>query len=133
MKIEKIDHIHLGVKEIEKFRDDFIRLLGLEFTPLQEFHEVKQIACISKGPAEFAIVKPAPDNTVLNDFLEEHGEPSLSFCLKVSDFDDIIADFDRRGIRYQIHPETKRFGKEVKILQIHREEAHGVLIELTEY
>ena len=110
MKIEKIDHVHFGVNDIKKFQEAFGRLLGLKFTPIQDFPGVKAVASVSTGPAELALIKPSSPENWVAQFIQEHGEGIYSFCLKVSDFDDIVADFDARGIKYRILPERKRFG-----------------------
>ncbi len=133
MKLEKIDHVHIAVNDIPKFQKVFSKLLGLEFTPIEEFHQVKVFASISKGPVEFTLVTPASPENYNHKILKEKGEGLTSFCLKISDFDNVVADFDARGIKYNILPERKRFGKDVKVLQIDPSEAYGMRIELTEY
>lgn len=133
MEIERIDHIHFAVNNIKKYQEAFTRLLGLKFTPIEDFPKMDSVAVTSIDPVEFAIVKPTSPDTVLAKDVREKGEGLHSFCLKISDFDEVIADFKARKIKHFILPERKRFGKDVKIVQIDRREANGVLIELTEY
>ncbi len=133
MKLEKVDHLHFAVNDIPKFQKAFSRLLGLKFTPIQEFPLFKAFASNSIGPVDFTLVKPTSPENYLNKFLREKGEGLSSFCLKISDYDHVIADFDARGIKYNILPERSRFGKGVRILQIDPSEAYGVRIEFIEY
>ena len=127
MKIEKIDHIVIGVKDLKKATEFFADLLGTEFTNVGEFKELDVRSCIE--PLGIEIVEPlTPDGTTAKA-IERRGEGVTLLSLKVPNLEEAIAEMKIRGIR-QVR--TVEYGN-WKAALFHPADTYGVMIELTEY
>lgn len=85
--IEKIDHIGIVVKDLEKAMKIYSEAFGLETSLVEQMNELNlKLAFIpvSEGMVEF--IEPTGPGAY-DDFLKEHGEGLHHICFKVTDID----------------------------------------------
>lgn len=127
MKVEKIDHVHIFVKNLDKAIRFFEEALGTKFS---EAHLPENLdARTTLDPIGLELIESAsPDGTVAR-FIERRGEGLAAISLKVPDIDQAIAHLQSRGVRL-----VRRFESGgLKEAQFHPKDTFGVMIELCEY
>ncbi len=130
MKVEKLDHIHIYVKDLDKAMARFEDLLGVKFTgPFMEFADEWG----SKGafaPPGIDLEAPTRQDSAVAKVIERSGEGLVGGAsFKVADIESSIAELESKGM--------KLLGRitmgGLKEAWFHPAGAHGVLIELCEY
>jgi len=127
MKVERIDHIHIFVKDLDKAIQLLEGALGTKFS---EPHVLKDLdARATLDPLGLELIEGrSPDGAVAR-FIERRGEGLAAISLKVPDIEEAIAHLESRGVRLVRRIES---GK-LKEAQFHPKDTFGVMIELCEY
>jgi catechol 2,3-dioxygenase-like lactoylglutathione lyase family enzyme len=124
MKIEKIDHIHILVKDLEKAAKFFSDLMGTQFVgPI-----VLSDHSIAFDNAGLELVAPSSSETPEHMKRMEAREGLFSIGFKVPDLDEAITELESKGIKYTWKGQIPG----LKAAQIKLDE-YGVWIELVEY
>ncbi len=127
MKIEKIDHIVLMVKDLKKAESFFSDLFETQFIPIGEVPEMDLHTIIE--PAGIELAAPLlPDGTSANT-LKNRGEGLIAISLTVANLDAAMAEMKSRGIRHIA--QVERGGCRGAVY--HPKDTFGVCIELIEY
>ena len=127
MKVEKIDHIAIRVKNMKEACKFFSELFGMKFTELGEIKDMD--ARSSVEPLGVEIIEPLTPDGVTARTLERDGEGLSLLSLKVADLDEAAAEMKSRGIRQVA--KMDRAGLRVAVF--HPKDTYGVMIELMEY
>lgn len=123
MKVEKIHHVTIMVKDLEKAGKFFADLLGTEFTDFCEMKEVDIRHLMS--PLGIELVTPLSPDGAPAKTLELRGEGLTLVGLQVPNLEEAAAEMKSRGIR-QIG------GIGTSTALFHPKDLYGVLIELVE-
>jgi methylmalonyl-CoA/ethylmalonyl-CoA epimerase len=131
MAAYKIDHIGIAVVSI----DDAIgvyRALGLEEEHREEVPAQKVVtAFLPAGEGRIELLEPTSEDSPVAKFLKKRGPGIHHICFAVRDIDGTVADLARRGFRLiNSQPALGADGK--RIVFLHPDSGHGVLIELSE-
>ncbi|OGP51453.1 MAG: hypothetical protein A2Y79_08025 [Deltaproteobacteria bacterium RBG_13_43_22] len=127
MKVEKIDHIHIFVKNLDKAIKFFEEALGTKFT---EPHNPKNLdARTTMDPIGLEIIEGASKDSAVSKTIERRGEGLAAISLKVPDIEEAIAHLESLGVRLVRRIES---GK-IKEAQFHPKDTFGVMLELCEY
>lgn len=123
MKVEKIDHIAIRVKDLEKASKFFSDLLGIEFSGPNENKgaDIRSVA----SPVGIALTEPLSPDGPSARALERRGEGLAMLSLQVKNFEQAAAEMKSHGIRQVVE-----FG--TKTALFHPQDLHGVMIELLE-
>lgn len=125
MKIEKLDHIHIAVEDLEKTAEFFSDLFETSFSETITDPDVEVKAKID--PLGLELLEPT--NGAIGKFLESEGEGIQALSFKVADLEEAVEEAESKGIRKVGEMETGN----VKEVQLHPKDTHGVMIELCEY
>ena len=133
MKVEKIDHIHVVVKDLEAAAKFFSDLLGTQFVgPRESVGLGDKIAFDRLG---FELMQPTGPGKVAK-LLEEHGEGVVHIGLKVSNLDEAVAELRSKGIpiEYWRDYTDPAWKGDIKAAYTQdTEKTYGVVLELVEY
>ena len=143
MRPEKIDHIHIAVKDMKKAMEFFSDMFGLEFSSItteQEDNEELGRASPLVGKVQNTIrtaidslgielVEPVTPDSPMAKLIEKKGEGLVGFGFKVQDLEPWIERAKAKEIRI-IAQVTQRGLREV---HFHPKDMCGVFIELCEY
>lgn len=90
--VEKIDHIGIVVKDLDKAIEAYSEGLGLEVKRVERSEEFQvKIAFIPVGEVLVELLEPIGPGGV-QDFLDEHGEGLHHICFRVKDIDRALED-----------------------------------------
>jgi methylmalonyl-CoA/ethylmalonyl-CoA epimerase len=130
MKPNKINHIALGVTDMQAALDFWQEALGLTLERMEEVPAEKaRVAFFPIGDTEIELVQPTADDTGLAAYLEKRGPGMHHICVEVDDIEGMIAQLVGKGVQ-MINEEAKTRADGKKYAFIHPKSTHGVLVEL---
>ena len=127
MKVEKIDHIAINVKDLAKAEKLFGDLFGMKFSKPAVFKEIDLRSSVD--PLGIELVEPLTPDGPTAKAIESRGEGVSLISFKVSGLQDAVAAMESRGVRL-----VARFDRpKMKVAIFHPKDTYGVMIELVEY
>lgn len=127
MKVEKLDHVVILVRDLDEAIRFFSELFETEFTIVGDFKFADVKSAID--PLGIELAQPlTPDGSAAKR-LERNGEGLADIALKVENLEKAMAEMESRGIRVV----AKLDLGSVKEAVLHPKDTHGVMIALTEY
>ncbi len=132
MKVLKIDHIGIAVKDLTEVQKFYEGVLGLEFAGKETVEEQKvTTAFFPVGDSEVELLESTSPDGPIAKFLEKRGPGFQHIAFRVENLDEALAELKERGIR--LIDEKPRVGAGgAKIAFLHPKSTYGVLIELCE-
>ena len=128
MKAEKIDRVHIAVKDLDKATKFFSKMLGTTFSRAPVVNEDISVR-VAFSPIGLEIVESTSPDSAFAKFIETRGEGMFSLCFKVPDLEKAIDKCQSMGMRLVARPG----GGELKEAQFHPKDCFGVSIVLCEY
>ena len=130
--IKRIHHIALVVGDIEAALAFWSDCLGLEVSQVEDVPEQDAIvAILPTGDADVELVKPTNEESGIARFLQKHGPGMHHICFEVDNLNALIQKFEDKQVR-MINPNPIIGTGGKRIVFIHPESTHGVLVELYE-
>jgi methylmalonyl-CoA/ethylmalonyl-CoA epimerase len=131
MTAYKIDHIGVAVVSIDDALPVY-RALGLEEKRREEVPSQKVMTAFLKaGESSIELLEPTSEDSPVARFLMKRGPGIHHICFAVRDIEAAVRDLAGKGFRLlNARPAPGAHGK--KIVFLHPDSGHGVLIELSE-
>ncbi len=129
MKIERIDHVHILVKDLEgaiKFLSD---IMGTKWIGPIDRRPIGRQLRVAFDNIGLELLSPTSPDDPWGPIIEREGEGVCSLGLKVPDIDGAIAELEAKGIRLERRGEIP----DVKFAIFYPEDCYGVRIELVQY
>ena len=124
MKVERFNYVQIMVKDLEKARQFFGDLLGVEFDNIRVYKEWDVINAMSlpigKESIRVELITPLAPRGPVARALEKKGEGLCQISVKVPNLEEALAEMKSKGIR-QINGPGHLF---------HPKDLYGVIIEL---
>ncbi len=131
MKINKIDHISIAVKDIQSFGKLFSELLEIEFGPAKEVPDQKvKVAFGNFNGTKLELTSPASPDSPISKFLEKRGDGLHHICLEVDNLEKCLEELKQKGVEPLGKISTGSYGKKIVFLDLKK--TAGVLVELKE-
>jgi methylmalonyl-CoA/ethylmalonyl-CoA epimerase len=130
--IEKIDHIGIAVRSIEKTSELFSNILGLKVAGEEIVEEQKvKIAFLPLGNSELELLESTSSEGPIAKFIEKKGEGLQHIAFRVNNIEKALEKLKKEGVR--LIDEKPRYGAGgAKIAFLHPKSTNGILIELSE-
>lgn len=130
MKISKVDHIGIAVKDLEEALKLYRDILQLEVTGVEEVPDQKvKVAFIPVGESKVELLEPTTDDSPVAKFIAKRGEGIHHITFRVDNLVKALEEAKAAGIR--LIDETPRLGAGgAKIAFLHPKSTGGVLLEL---
>jgi len=130
--IEKIDHIGIAVRSIEKASELFSNLLGLKVTGEERVEGQKvKVAFLPIGDSELELLESTEPEGPIARFIEKKGEGIQHIAFRVDNIEKTLEKLKKEGVR--LIDEKPRYGAGgAKIAFLHPKDTNGILIELSE-
>jgi methylmalonyl-CoA/ethylmalonyl-CoA epimerase len=131
MTAYKIDHIGVAVVSIDDALPVY-RALGLEEKHREEVPLQKVVtAFLPAGESSIELLEPMSEDSPVARFLLKRGPGVHHICFAVRDIEAAVRDLAARGFRL-INTQPAQGANGKKIVFLHPDAGHGVLIELSE-
>src|SRR3990170_3981747 len=128
MKINKIDHISIAVRDIQAFGKIFSELFGIKFSPEKEVAEQKvKVAFGNFDGAKLELISPASADSPISKFLENRGNGLHHICFEVDNLEKCLEELKQKGVDALGRISTGSYGKIIVFLDLKK--TGGVLVE----
>ena len=132
MKILKLDHLGIAVKSMEKGKEFWEGMLGLEFEGLETVSEQKvSTGFFPVGESEVELLESTSPDGPVAGFLEKKGEGIHHVAFQVENIEAALSELKEKGVRLIDQTPRKGAGG-AKIAFLHPKATNGVLVELCE-
>jgi len=130
MKVERVDHISIAVRDLEEAVRRWESMLGLKVANRYRDEEGERIdvAQFRLGETIVELVAPTSPDSEVQKFLDRRGEGLMLLSLRVDDVAQALGELREKGAPV-IDQEPRRFG-EVRFGFVHPKGFNGVLLEL---
>lgn len=129
MKIEKIDHISIAVRNLNKACKVYEDIMGLELDSTYVSEEEKiRVARYRVGDAWLELMEPTGEGDV-SRFLDKRGEGLFVISYKVPDVDSAMAELKGKGYKLIDDNPRRLLGNRYAFIN-HPRELCGILTEL---
>lgn len=132
MKIGKVDHIGIAVKNLEETLKFYEEILGLECIGTEVVEEQKvKVAFLPVGDTEVELLESTEEDGPIAKFIEKKGEGIQHIAFRVDNIEEAIENMKAKGVK--MIDEKPRYGAGgAKIAFCHPKSTNGVLVELSE-
>ncbi|MFO7748874.1 MAG: methylmalonyl-CoA epimerase [Desulfobacteraceae bacterium] len=130
MKVTRIDHLGIAVNSIDKGKNFWTDVLGMEFAGTETVDAQKvTTAFLPVGESEIELLESTSPDGPIAKYLEKKGEGIQHVALGVENIEEALEELKEKGIR--LIDETPRKGAGgAKIAFLHPKATSGVLVEL---
>lgn len=128
--MEKLEHIGIAVKDLEKANDLFSRLLGRKHYKIEEVPSegVKTSFFEVSGVKIELLAATTPDSPIFKH-IEKRGEGIHHLAFEVNDLEDSVRKYEEDGFS-AVNPIPSPGADNKRICFLHPRTTNGVLIEL---
>jgi methylmalonyl-CoA/ethylmalonyl-CoA epimerase len=132
MKLEKIEHIGIAVKNIKEALKYYENILGLKCYAVENVEDQKvKTAFLMIGETKLELLEPTSDDSPIAKYIEKRGEGIHHIAFAVEGIEKRLAEVEEKGIR--LIDENPRKGAEgLEIAFLHPKSTGGVLTEFCE-
>jgi methylmalonyl-CoA/ethylmalonyl-CoA epimerase len=132
MKILKIDHLGIAVKNIDAGKNFWTDALGLRLEGTETVDEQKvTTAFLPVGESEVELLESTAADGPIAKYLEKRGEGIQHVAFRVENIDEALAELKAKGIPL-IDEKPRKGAGGARIAFIHPKATSGVLVELCE-
>jgi methylmalonyl-CoA/ethylmalonyl-CoA epimerase len=131
MKIKRIEHVAIAVKDIPGVRDIFENKLGIEMEYEEQNAAGTKIAMFPVGDTYLELLQSDKPDANVNNWIAKRGEGLFHLCLEVDDIEAALAELKSRGVK--LRDETPRTGHGgTRIAFLDPSSTGGLVFELVE-
>ncbi len=129
MKAERIDHVTIYVKDLQKAINFFSDLFGLVFSEPFGPEDQPDVTEVM-DPLGLNLMAAKIPGGPMSRIIEHRGEGLSALTFKVPNIEDAITEMKSRGIRLV---SRGNYGENAKWATFHPKDTFGVLLNLVEY
>ena len=132
MKLKRVEHVAIAVKDMSKMQEIFENKLGIKMEYEEKFPQYNtKIAMYPIGDTYLEVLESNDPKTETSRWIEEHGEGLFHICLEVEDIDSALTELREKGVK--LLDEVPRVGHGgARIAFLDPESTGNLLIELAE-
>lgn len=130
MKVLKLDHVGIAVKNMDETLKFYQDVLGLELADVEVVEEQKvKVAFLPVGDTEVELLESTSEDGPIAKYIERNGEGVQHLAFLVENLEEAIEDMKNKGMR--MIDEMPRYGAGgAKIAFMHPKSSYRVLVEL---
>jgi methylmalonyl-CoA/ethylmalonyl-CoA epimerase len=132
MKIKRIEHIAIALKNMDTFKDVLANKLGIamEYEEHLPAHATT-LAMFPVGETYLELLQSDKADSGTNKWIAERGEGLFHICLEVDDIDGSMQELRKKGIRFETEEPLIGHGN-CRIVFMDPATTGGLVIELAE-
>jgi len=130
LHLEKVDHIGIAVRDLDKSIPYYTETLGLPLLKIEVVESEKvRVAFIEAGNLKIELLMPLDETSAIHGFLSKRGEGIHHIAFGVTGIEERLAELREKGVQLiNEQPKIGAGGAEVAFL--HPKSSFGVLMEL---
>jgi methylmalonyl-CoA/ethylmalonyl-CoA epimerase len=131
MKIKRIEHVAIAVRDLDAVRDTFGKIgIACDYEETLPEHAVR-LAMLPIGESAIELLEPKGTTGATAEWLRAKGDSIWHLCLEVDDIEAAIAELKAKGVKLQDEvPRSGHGGHKIAFLD--PASTAGILIELVE-
>ncbi len=130
MKVEKIDHICIAVKDLKKAQETYEKILGIELDSVYIAEKEKiKVARYYIGDVGLELMEPTSPDGDVGEFIDQRGEGVFLISYRVSNVEEALADLKAQGYQPIDDKPRRLLGSRYAFIN-HPKELCGVLTEI---
>lgn len=131
MRIKRIEHVAIAVKNLDAARDTFAKLgIGCDHEETMPGIGIR-LAMLPIGESALELLEPKTETSQTAKWIRERGEGLYHICLEVDDIVAALEELRGKGIKLRDEvPRTGHGGHKIAFLE--PESTAGILVELVE-
>ncbi len=132
MKVTKLDHIGIAVKNVDEALAFYRDTLGLSSVGEEVIDEQKvKVAFLPLGDTELELLESTSPDGPVAKFIEKRGEGIQHVALRVENIEEALKELKEKGFR--LIDQQPRYGAgNAKIAFLHPKATGGILLEISE-
>jgi methylmalonyl-CoA/ethylmalonyl-CoA epimerase len=131
MKLEKIEHIGIAVKDLSEVSGFYKDAFGCRISEQIDVPDRKlKIAFTDVSGVKLEFLMPTDNDSAVAKFIDKRGQGIHHICFEVQDVEKTAEELKAKGLELVDKPRMGAEGK--KIVFLSPKSTHGVLIELKE-
>ena len=131
MKIKRIAHLGIAVRDLDEAQTFYTRMLGLTLDH-EEMVDKLKTGFVPIGQTNMELVQDTEADGVISRHIEKRGEGIQHIAFEVENIDEALKELKAKGVR--LIDEAARPGAHgSRVAFIHPKATNGVLTELVEY
>lgn len=137
MKVDRIEHLGIAIKDIDKGVSFYKDMLGLDVAPIMKEERVGvAMTFVDIGESSLELMSPLGEppagsvGDIMRKFIDSRGEGVHHLAIAVDDIEAALKELEEKGIA--LIDKVPRPGAHGKIAFVNPKAANGVLIELCE-
>jgi len=128
MKIKRIAHLGIAVKDLDDALRFFTDDLPLQLTHTEDYQGMK-IGFLPVGESSIELLQDVSGASAIKKFIEKNGEGIQHIAFEVDNIEEAVAELKAKGVK--LIDETPRQGAHgMTIAFIHPKASRGILMEL---
>lgn len=128
--MEKLEHIGIAVKDLQKANALFEKLLGKAHYKIEEVKsEGVRTSFFEVNGVKIELLEASAPDSPIAKFIDKRGEGIHHLAFEVNNLTEAIADYKQQGFE-PIHAEPKKGADNKMICFLHPKSTGGVLVEL---
>lgn len=131
MKIKRLDHIGVAVKDVGEVQKVYTEMLPLELVSSDSVGELKT-GFIPVGETSLELVMSTTPDGVMSKYIDKKGEGIHHLAFEVDDIDQAVAELKAKGVPLT-SDEARPGAHGSRVVFLHPKATRGVLIELVEH
>lgn len=130
MKVNKIAHIGIAVKQISDWSNLYSKILKLENRGIETLKSRNvKVAFFQIGESAIELVEPLNDDSPIAKYIAKNGEGLHHIAIEVEDIQEAIDQCKKHGMQL-IDQEPRDGAHGTRIAFIHPKSTGGILLEL---
>ncbi|MEW6140183.1 MAG: methylmalonyl-CoA epimerase [Thermodesulfobacteriota bacterium] len=130
MKIKRIAHLGVAVKDLDEALKFFTEGLPLEMTHTEDYQGMR-IAFIPVGDSSIELLQDVSGTSAIRKYLDKNGEGIHHIAFEVDDIHQAVAELKEKGVRL-IDERPREGAHGMSIAFMHPKATHGILMELVQ-
>jgi len=131
MKVNRIDHIGIAVKDLKIVTEFYRSVFGCKISEEMDVPDRKlKIAFTDLSGVKLEFLMGTDQQSVISKFIEKKGEGVHHICLEADNVEKAASELKEKGVELVDQPRMGAEGKKIVFLQ--PKSVFGVLIELKE-
>ena len=132
IKIKKIDHVAVAVKDVDEALATYKKVFGLEVATREAVAAQKtEAALLPLGESSIELIAPMDGNVGVQSFLEKRGPGLHHIAIEVEGIEEALSTLEKLGVPL-IDKVARPGARGHKVAFLHPKATGGVLVELVE-